>query len=90
MCKYKTVLAPSLLFIVSARRRRRNSKTSPEVGRQYSLTGRVKEELTRFPDCGIKSIRPILKTEMLIYLSKANFHVKILFRSSSHLLDSEI
>ena len=39
--------------------------------------------------CGIKSMRPIFKTEMLIYQSKDNLDEKILFGSIPHLIDPE-
>ena len=34
--------------------------------------------------CGIKSMRPILKTKVLIYHSKANLDYKILFGKINH------
>ena len=37
--------------------------------------------------CGIKCTRLILKTEMLIYQSKANSDVKIVFGKITHVLD---
>ena len=40
--------------------------------------------------CEIKSMRPIFKTEMLIYQSKANLDEKILFGKITHHLDPEI
>ena len=44
----------------------------------------------RLAGCGIKSTGPILKTEMLLYQSKANLDLKILFGKITHLIDSEI
>ena len=44
----------------------------------------------RLEGCGIKSIRPIFKTEMFIYQSKVNLNEKILFGSIPHLTDQEI
>ena len=44
----------------------------------------------RLEGCEIKSMRPIFKTEMLIYQSKANLDEKILFFKIAHQLDSEI
>ena len=40
--------------------------------------------------CEIKNMRPIFKSEMLIYLSKANLDEKILFGKVTHHLDPEI
>ena len=40
--------------------------------------------------CGIKSMRPIFKTEMLIYQSKANLDEAILFGKITHYVDLEI
>ena len=37
------------------------------------------KKFTRFVGCAMKSIGPILKTEMLIHHSKANLDEKILF-----------
>ena len=39
----------------------------------------------RLAGCGIKSMRPIFKTEMLIYQSKANLDEKILFGNITYL-----
>ena len=45
---------------------------------------------TRLMGCEIKSMRPIFKTEMLIYQSKANLDEKILFAKITRHLDPEI
>ena len=37
------------------------------------------KKFRRLEGCGIKSMRPIFKTEMLIYQSKANLYERILF-----------
>ena len=47
-------------------------------------------KFTRLVGCGIKSMGPIFKTKMLIYQSKANLNVKILFGKITHYLDPEI
>ena len=48
------------------------------------------EMFARLVGYGIKSMRPIFKTEMLIYQSKINLHEKILFRKIPHLIDPEM
>ena len=53
------------------------------------LSGESKK-LTRVVDCEIKSMRPIFKTEILIYQSKANLDGKILFGKITRHLDPEI
>ena len=40
--------------------------------------------------CGIKSRRPIFKTEMFIYQLKVNLDEKILFGGSPHLTDPKV
>ena len=40
--------------------------------------------------CGKKRMRPIFETKLLIYQSKANLDVKILFGNITHLIDLEI
>ena len=51
----------------------------------FSGTSRVCQKLiTRLPGCEINSMRPIFKTEMLIYKAKANFDEKILFGNITH------
>ena len=40
--------------------------------------------------CGVKTTRPIFKTEMLIHQSKATVDEKILFGNINHQLDPEI
>ena len=44
----------------------------------------------RLEGYGIKSMCPIFKTKMLIYQSKANLDVKILFGNIARLIDPEI
>ena len=47
---------------------------------------RVSEQVfTRLAGCVIKSMRPIFKTEMLIYQLKANLDERILFGKITHL-----
>ena len=53
-------------------------------------TGWVKKKFRRLEDCGIKSMWPILKTEMFIYQSTVNLDEKILFGRIPHLTDPEI
>ena len=48
------------------------------------------KKFTRLAGYGIISLLPIFKTDMLIYQSKANLHVKIFIRNISHLIDPEI
>ena len=48
------------------------------------------KKFTRLPSCGIDSMRPIFKTEMLIYHSKANLDEKILFGKITHYLDPKL
>ena len=48
------------------------------------------KRFTRLTGSVIKSMRPIFKTEMLIYQSKANLDQKILFGKINHHLDPEI
>ena len=40
--------------------------------------------------CGIKNVRPMVTTEVLIYQSNANFDVKILFGKIALYLDPEL
>ena len=47
-------------------------------------TGCLKN-FTRLAGCEIKSMRPIFKTKLLIYQSKANLDEKILFGNITHL-----
>ena len=44
-----------------------------------TVPGESKKECRRLEGCGVKSVRPIFKTEMLIYQSKVNLDEKILF-----------
>ena len=44
-----------------------------------------KKKFTRLAGCGIKSMWPIFKTEMLLDQSKANLDLKILFCMITHL-----
>ena len=53
-------------------------------------TGESKKSLGCSKGCGIKSMRPIFKTEMFIYQSKVNFDEKILFGSIPHLTSPEM
>ena len=48
------------------------------------------KKFIRFAGCGIKSMWPIFKTEMLIYQSKANLDEEISFCKITHLSDPEI
>ena len=48
------------------------------------------KKFRRLEGCGIKSMRPIFKTKMLIYQSKVNLDEKILFDSIPQLTDPEI
>ena len=41
--------------------------------------------LTRLASYGVKSMRPIFKTKMLIYQSKANLDQKIIFGKFTHI-----
>ena len=45
---------------------------------------------TLLEGCGIKSMPPIFKVNMLIYQSKATLDVKILLGNIAHLIDPEI
>ena len=45
---------------------------------------------TALVDCEIKSMRPIFKTKMLIYHSKANLDEIILFGNITHHIDPKI
>ena len=47
------------------------------------------KKFARLEGCEIKSMRPIFKTEMIIYQSKANLDEKILFGKIIYLLDPE-
>ena len=47
------------------------------------------KRFARLEGCKINSMWPIFKTEMLIYQSRANLDVKILWKIN-HLLDPEI
>ena len=58
-------------------------------GAQF-FTGWVKKRLACLTGCGMKSTQPIFKTEILIWQSNANLHVKILFGKITHLLDPVI
>ena len=49
-----------------------------------------KKNVTRLARCGIKRMRLIFKTEMLIYQSKADLDEKVLFGSIAHFIDPEI
>ena len=49
-----------------------------------------KKKFTSLQGCGVKSMRPIVETSMLIYQSKANLDVKILFGKIKQLQDPEI
>ena len=44
----------------------------------------------RWAGCEIKSVRPIFKTKMFIYQSKANLDEKTLFGKNIHHLDPEL
>ena len=55
-----------------------------------NYTGGVRKKFTRLVGCGIKSMGPIFKTEMLIYQSKANLDENILFANITHHSDPEI
>ena len=48
-----------------------------------------KKTFTRLAGCGIKSMRPIFKTEMLMYQLKANFDEKSLFGKITYHLDPD-
>ena len=48
------------------------------------------KKFTRLASCAIKGMKPILKTEMLIYQSKAKLAEKILLGKIIHYLDPEI
>ena len=50
----------------------------------------VKKKFRRLEGYGIKNMWPIFETKMLIYQSKANLDVKILFREITDHLDPEI
>ena len=43
-----------------------------------------------FRSCGIKSMRPIFETKVLIYQSRADLDEKILFGNITRLMDPEI
>ena len=49
----------------------------------------MKAGFKRLAGCGIKSMRPIFKTEMLIYQSNTNSDEKILSGKITHHLDPE-
>ena len=55
----------------------------------FYLPGKSKK-LIRLVGCGIKSMRLISQTEMLIYQSKANLDEKVLFGKITHLQDPKI
>ena len=48
------------------------------------------KEFTGLVGCGVKSMGPIFKTEMLLYQSKANLNEQILFDKITHKLDLEL
>ena len=50
----------------------------------------IKKQFTCLVGCEIKSMLPIFKTRMLIYQSKTNLDVKILFGKITHPLDPTI
>ena len=60
------------------------------MNRFIFYTGRVKRKFVRLAGCEIKSMRPIFKTDLLFYRSKANLDEKILFGKIPHYLDPEI
>ena len=45
---------------------------------------------TKLEVCGIDSMRPIFKTKMLMYQSKVNLDVNILFDNITHHIDLEM
>ena len=54
-----------------------------------NLKMRVKENVSCLASCEIKCTRSIFKFELLIYQSRSNFDVKILFGKVTHLLGPE-
>ena len=50
----------------------------------------ITENFRCLTGCGIKSSPPMFRTEILIYQSRSNFDLKILFGKVTHLLEPEI
>ena len=48
------------------------------------------KQVYAFFGCGIKSMKPTFKTEMLIYQSKANLDEKILLGNITHFIEPKI
>ena len=62
-----------------------------EIIHQQAPKYRVSQKKFRcLEGCGIKSMRPIFKTKMLIYQSRVNLDEKVLFGNISHLIDPGI
>ena len=51
----------------------------------HRIQGEAKKKLTRFAGNGIKNMRAIFKTKMLIYQSKINLDERVLFAKITHL-----
>ena len=66
----KEFSADLILVSVSLELIHNNSETN---AKQFTYRVSQEKTMTRLAGCGIKSMRPIFKTEMLIYQPKTNF-----------------
>ena len=55
-----------------------------EAGKNWKICRVSQKNLTCLAGCEIKSMRPLFKTEKLIYLSNANLDEKTLFGKITH------
>ena len=60
-------------------------KLNSFINNIFSYRVSKREKFMRLQGCGIKSMRPIFKTEMFINQSKANLDEKICFGKITHL-----